>query len=272
MKKLVRTVPKGSIRAMEIGRKPVIQLRAITYNVVDSYGSLWKPGCLTEGVRARMPQLAWGHNWSDPIGRALDYEDDAAAGPALNFYLDDFDAVPRARQAYAQVNSGTIDECSVGFGWDYEFRTPTAEEEQQYPGVREVITKAELDEVSLVLRGAVPGAKVLALRSRSVVPADVAGDIIARFAAGTVDLADALVEMKAAAVDAPTPDAPPSGGEPAPPEGGEPKVEENPGHGESGEPEIPEGGTPEGTDAETADEELEQLLEEADVAASGWLQ
>ena len=71
--------------------------------------------------------------------------------------------IPRARQAYAQVKSGTLRDCSVGFS-HAEKRTPTDDETRTYPGVREVIERATLDEVSLVLRGAVPGAEVVSVR------------------------------------------------------------------------------------------------------------
>jgi hypothetical protein len=56
------------------------------------------------------------------------------------------------------VQSGTIRDCSVGF-WPLDWRSEGEDGEQH-----EVFTRCDLDEVSLVLRGAVPGAEVLASR------------------------------------------------------------------------------------------------------------
>ena len=205
MKKLMRTSPKGGLRAVEINGRPGIALKVLRYGVVDDYGSLWEPNVLRDGLTTRWPQLAWAHDWADVIGRAVS-ADDPGDGPELEFYLDDFDAVPRARQAYAQVQSGTIDDCSVGFAAGYEYREPTAEEKRQYPGVMEIITKAELNEVSLVLRGAVPGAKVLTVRSAPgcVIEAETAGQILAQLQAGALTLKDALQAVEDASVERPT--------------------------------------------------------------------
>lgn len=167
-----RTFRNVEIRAVGDGPngRPVITVKAITPGVVDDYGSVWMPDTFDADTQARVaadpddtPSLAWAHRWHDPIGHGLTYEP-SDAGPALSFELDDFDAVPRAKQADAQVRSKTIRDCSVGFS-DCERRTPTPEDETRWPGCTEVITAARLDEVSLVLRGAVPGAKVLAVRT-----------------------------------------------------------------------------------------------------------
>lgn len=212
---LIRSAPKGSLRAITVGGEPGIQLQILRYNTVDSYGSVWLPGCLTDGLNARLPQLAWGHDWSDVIGRAVSWQD-TASGPVVDFRLDDFDAVPRARQAYAQVQSGTIDDCSIGFAWGYESHRPSAEELQRWPGCTEVMERADTDETSLVLRGAVPGAKVvgyrsrgqrsrlLGLRSPQMIDAESAARILTQFAAdverGEADLFTALEQVKAKAV------------------------------------------------------------------------
>lgn len=143
-----------------------ITLHCIRPNVVDDYGSLWNPHCFDESLLLRMPTLCWSHDWSEPLGRGLSFEP-SDEGPQVKFRMDDFDDVPMARRAFSQVRSGTIDDCSVGFS-NVDRRSPTEEEEKQFPGVKEVIEKADLDEVSLVLKGAVPGAKVLATRSVAI--------------------------------------------------------------------------------------------------------
>lgn len=210
MNRLQRSVPQGGIRAVEVEGRPTIRLQLLRYRVVDSYGSLWMPGCLTAGIRQRLPQLTWGHRWDCTLGRALpDTYEDSEGGPFLDFYLDDFDAVPLARQAYAQVKSGTVDDCSIGFDYNYVWRQPTDEERVQYPGVVEVMLEADLDEVSLVLRGAVPGAKVLAVRSRflgqrmpMMIDAEEAARIITEVKGGHMDLFSALQQVNEASVTA----------------------------------------------------------------------
>jgi HK97 family phage prohead protease len=162
MKRETRAIV-AEVRAVDVDGKPGVTLHCIRPGVVDDYGSLWNPHCFDESLAQRLPTLCWSHQWSEPLGPATGYttSDD---GPTVDFLFSDFDAVPMARRAHAQVVDGTIRDCSVGFS-NTQRRDPTDEERRMYPGVREVIEKATLDEVSLVLAGAVPGAKVLAFRS-----------------------------------------------------------------------------------------------------------
>ncbi len=211
-----RSVPSGSLRATKTevnGEEiPSVTLQMLSYFTVDSYGSLWMPGVLTAGIRRRLPQLAWSHNWDEVIGRALpDTYVDNQIGPQLQFYFNNFDDVPLARRIYSQIKDGTLDECSIGFGWDYIARDPTEEERELYPNVREVMIEAELDEVSIVLRGAVPNAKVVGVRSRErsrilgvrspmMVDAEIASRLLAQVEVGDLSLLDALAQVKSSAV------------------------------------------------------------------------
>jgi HK97 family phage prohead protease len=216
-----RTFHNVEVRAVGTGPngRPLITVQAIRPSVVDDYGSLWMADTFDEDVQGRMakdpddtPALCWSHNWADPIGHGVAYTP-SADGPAVGFELDDFEAVPRAKQADAQVRSKTIRDCSVGF-YGTERRDPTDEEKEQYPGIKEVIYRAQLDEVSLVLRGAVPGAKVLALRSGATVPEDAAFDLAKRVVAGEMTKDEAKVALELLATeDVP---APVVEGEPAP--------------------------------------------------------
>lgn len=193
----------GEIRAVgDDTGTPGVTLRAIRPGVVDDYGSVWMADCFDEALSQRLPALVWAHNWSDPIGRGVDYRT-SSEGPDVIFEFDDFDAVPQARRAYVQTKSGTIRDCSVGFSVPQGGRRdPTPEEVKRWPGVREVIERAELDEVSLVLRGAVPGAKVLAVRSGDQMPVATAGELLAQLAAGSITLEDALRTARESAVPA----------------------------------------------------------------------
>lgn len=156
----------GIIRRASGGRSgdgKTVTLQACPPGVLDDYGSVWKANTFDESLKRRMPVLCWGHDWTRPLGPGIEHQT-TSSGPIVKFRFSDFEAVPEARRAYAQVLDGTITDCSVGFS-NAQRRAPTGAEEQRYPGIQEVIERATLDEVSLVLRGAVPGAKVLAARS-----------------------------------------------------------------------------------------------------------
>ena len=198
-----RAIRGAQIRAVAEGGEHFIDLQIITPNVVDDYGSVWMEDCFDRSLDERMPTLAWAHDWSEPIGRGVSWSREPGEGPVVRFRLDDFDAVPTARRAFAQVQSGTIDDCSVGFS-NTARRDPTEAERQQWPGAREVIESADDDEVSLVLRGAVPGAKVVAYRSgeRAVtVPIDAVTELARKVNAGELTEEDALTALDLLGVD-----------------------------------------------------------------------
>lgn len=178
------------VRATDVDGKPGVTLQAIRPGVVDDYGSLWMPDTFDESLGERLPVLCWAHDWSEPLGPGVGFRtgDD---GPSIDFLFSDFEAVPQARRAHAQVMDRTIRDCSVGF-WGAERRDPTDAERKKHPGIREVIYKANLDEVSLVLRGAVPGAKVLAVRG---VPVDAVIDLARRKVNGEISLEEAKAAL-----------------------------------------------------------------------------
>jgi HK97 family phage prohead protease len=197
-----RIVRNMEIRAAEVDGAPGVTLHCIRPDVVDDYGSVWMADAFDESLAQRMPTLCWAHDWTEPLGPGVDYEtgDD---GPQVRFRFSDFEAVPIARRAHAQVADGTIQDCSVGF-WNAVRRDPTDDEKAKWPGVREVILKAQLDEVSLVLRGAVPGAKVMAVRGAKVA-VDAAVDLAARIAAGEITQEQAKAALDLLANEDPDP-------------------------------------------------------------------
>lgn len=185
------------------------EARAVAYDVVDDYGTRFLPGVFAKSLAERMPVVAWAHSWDEPIGRimAAEERDD---GLYVTGQLSDPDAVPRARQAIAQLADGTITDVSVGF-----WRTADRKGED---GIID-ITEGDLDEVSLVLRGAVPGAKILAVRSGSLdldavvelARKKAAGEITDAEAKAAVDLlAHADAEPAAAVVPSAVPTVPPT--------------------------------------------------------------
>jgi HK97 family phage prohead protease len=180
-----RVLHNLAIRAAEAaGHEHFVVVAPITPDVVDDYGSVWKPDTFDESLNQRLPVLGWAHDWSDPIGRGVEWSP-SSKGPVIRFRFSDFGDVPQARRAWSQVKDGTISDVSVGFSRaPGGTRDPTQSESERMPGAKEIITRAGLDEVSLVLRGAVPGAKVLAVRSRSTIAEEDVMAIAHRVASG----------------------------------------------------------------------------------------
>lgn len=189
----------GEVRATSTEGAHTVALRAIRPGVVDDYGSVWMADAFDETLRERLPVLAWSHNWSEPIGVGLSFTP-TPEGPIVTCRFDDFDAVPRAAQAFHQVSSvpPTIRDCSVGFS-EVQRRDPTDAERAEWPGVVEVITRARMDELSLVLAGAVPGAEVMAVRMANDdahVGREAAAALLAKVATGELTLTEALVSLE----------------------------------------------------------------------------
>jgi hypothetical protein len=207
------------IRAVDGSNGRQFWAMPLAYEVVDDYGTIWTEGVFDASVRERMPTLLYGHDWSDLtniLGRGIDYQD-TREGPRTLFELTDFDSHPHTRQVAAQINEGTMVDMSVGFDrrrWfgpgkgsdgplgvaDVELRGPT--------GVRalERMVEAGWDETSLVVRGAVPGAKVLTgvrtvkVRGATVTMDDVV-ELAKRKAAGEITEAEALEALKMLSTD-----------------------------------------------------------------------
>jgi HK97 family phage prohead protease len=160
--------------------------RAVAYDTTDDYDTRFKPGVFAASLEQRLPVIAWSHDWADPIGRVTDFED-RDDGLYITARLSDPDDVPRARQARSQLADGTLTDVSVGFVRRDAVRAKD--------GIVD-ITVADLDEVSLVLRGAVPGATVTSVRSGAV-DVDAVVEIAKRKAAGelTDDEARAAIEL-----------------------------------------------------------------------------
>lgn len=213
MKREHRT--KVQIRAADVGGKPGVTLHAVRPGVVDDYGSMWSPNAFDESLAQRLPTLTWSHDWSEPLGPATGFRT-SPNGPEIDFVFSDFDAVPMARRAHAQVLDGTILDCSVGFS-DAVRRKPTEEELRAHPKMVEYIERAGLDEVALVLRGAVPGAKVVSVRAGKV-DFDALVEIAKRKVAGelTEEQARAAVELLGGPDDDDEGTAPPPAGDPPP--------------------------------------------------------
>jgi HK97 family phage prohead protease len=179
----------------------------LRYNVIDTYNTRFRPGVFADSLAERLPRIVWAHDWSEPLGRYVDYVDSDSELRLVGEF-DSFDDVPTARRAWAQLKSGTIDQFSVGF-------TRLADEAvspDQVDGARGVvdITRGELEEASLVLVGAVPGTRLVSVRSpEGTVDIDVVVELAKRKAAGLIsdaeaDAAIAMLSTKPTTVEEPT--------------------------------------------------------------------
>lgn len=196
MERETRAHLSQELRAYEENGEHFATMRLITPNVVDDFGSVWDAHTFDEYAKTRLPVLCWSHDWSDPIGKGVEYTP-SDEGPTVKFKFSNFDAVPRARQAFSQIADGTIEDCSVGFS-NTKRRDPTDEEQRQHPDMREFIESSECDETSCVLRGAVPNAKVLSLRSangKREVPEEFVIDLARKVKEGKITKEEAHVAL-----------------------------------------------------------------------------
>ena len=171
--------------------KGKVEIDVCPYNVVDSYQTRWMPGVFNESIEKRSPPMCFGHSWLDPIGHMVDHDDNPKRLHAL-YQLDNFDDVPRARQVYSQIRSGTLTDTSFGFE-----RVSGGEDEPDDDGVVN-FRKSNLQEVSPVLIGAVPGARPTGTRQVS------AGEVLGlarQLEGGEISLDEALTAITRAAVD-----------------------------------------------------------------------
>lgn len=205
-----RTIHHVEVRAVNdtLGE---VELLALRYKVEDDYGTLFRPGAFTKELEQRLPQFCNNHDWSDVLGRAIDFTDSPTD---LRFLVRMTDmSIPECRRAYLELKNGVIDECSIGF-------ERFADREEK--GVGTWIEEGRIYEVSKVLLGAVPGTQILDVRSAAgresrerihvrtgaagtvlTVDAEDVARILTRFAAGELDLHEALGEVKAQAVATP---------------------------------------------------------------------
>jgi HK97 family phage prohead protease len=196
-----RVVP-AQVRATPDGVEGRFVATVLRYNVVDDYDTVFLPGVFDGSLARRMPRIVWAHDWAEPLGRwtGRELSDDSVL--RLVGEMDDFDAVPQARRAWAQMQSGTIDQFSVGFM--PEEAQPVIVESREVLG----FTRGRLDEVSLVLVGAVPGTELLSMRAgrilvrepgTAVLDVEAAGGLLHALAGGEITLAEALATAQAQA-------------------------------------------------------------------------
>lgn len=194
-----RGTVRGEIRAVGTEGIGTFEVLAVAYDVVDDYNTRFRKGVFNEGLAERLPQITWGHDWLDTLGRATGWREDDTGlwvKARLDMRRDPETKAPYNPQAYRawdamQPPDGggqpTLEDVSVGF-----WRTADQLAED---GVTDII-KGDLDEIGVVLRGAVPGARVLAgsvrsRRSGEMVDMDAVVAIAKKKSAGEITEAEA---------------------------------------------------------------------------------
>lgn len=179
---------------------------AVRYNVVDDYGTLWLPGVFDEALAQRMPTVLYGHDWSTldhVLGSGIDFRQTPAdVGPPGVDVLVEFadpELIPASRLAMALLSpsatsrGAVLEDVSVGFERREWLRRDKLTPEQLAEGAEEAMVRAGMDELSLVVRGAVPGAQVRG--RRGVVDLDAVVEIAKRKAAGELSDAEAQAAL-----------------------------------------------------------------------------
>lgn len=188
---------------------PGFTARMVPYGVPDSYRTSWKQGVFGPALEKRAAAghatpVVWNHDPGDPVGQIVNYRDEPDAFYA-DVEFDDLDAVPRAKQAHAQLRANAKTGKPTMGQFSFAFVRGEEEEDPQHRGVMLQTEVREVHEFSIVLNGAVPGTGPTAVRSAGVagkVDARAAADLVARMASGQLDLTDALVELRSAAAPA----------------------------------------------------------------------
>lgn len=146
----------GAVHDVDDGRHEVVV--EFPHDVLDSYNTSWRAGCFTDSLRESLPPLVWNHDLSDLIGRAYKYEADGQR-TRLFTKFSDFDAVPRARQVFAQIRDGDVP------GFSFHFRSGQTRPHPTQRNAREFI-KARMIEHSAVTAPSIPGAVAVGIRSQ----------------------------------------------------------------------------------------------------------
>lgn len=144
----------GAVQDVDERQREV--LVEIPWEVLDSYRTDFARGCFDDYLNARLPVMCYQHMKHEPIGRVREWNKGARANHFVARFSD-FDAVPRARQAFVQIRDGDLTDFS--FYYDQATAIP-------HPNTRGAIrfTKARMPEISPVTVGAIPGAKATGVR------------------------------------------------------------------------------------------------------------
>ena len=154
-----RVAPEGGVRDIDESKRQV--LVSYPWEVIDSYDSDFSRDCFDDELRTALPISVWQHDRKEPIGRAFEWQKTNRANE-LVVRFSNFEAVPRARQAFTQIKDGELTDWSYGFDRGKSVPHPSGERGQ----IR--FMKARMAEISPVSVGSIPGAVTVGFRSVDV--------------------------------------------------------------------------------------------------------
>tara|TARA_R110002020_G_scaffold122857_4_gene278778 strand:+ start:1305 stop:1946 length:642 start_codon:yes stop_codon:yes gene_type:complete len=166
---IVRKISKAEATTIDAA-EGIVEAFVNTMGVVDYDGEIIEIDAFSDSILKGGQTVAWFHDQSTPVGKVLDaspipYGDDEETGmtmgrlkAVMQFNMN----TQRGREAFADVQFGSVKEWSVGF------RSLSDEIEMLADGTKARVIKA-LDwvEVSPVLRGASPNTQTITSKSAS---------------------------------------------------------------------------------------------------------
>lgn len=132
----------------------IVEAYVSVFNNVDAYGDVIEQGAFAKSLKKKLPKGVWMHNWDEPIAKTLEAREDPH-GLYIKGQL--ILEVEKAREAYALMKNGVIDEFSIGFYIN----------DQEYDEVNNVrrIKEITLIEWSPVLAGANPDTELISVKA-----------------------------------------------------------------------------------------------------------
>lgn len=139
------------------------------HEVLDSYRTDWARGCFDESLAKRLPPMVFNHNADLMIGAGVRHESLGDRTRIVGRFAD-FDAVPKAREAFALARDKMIP------GWSYHYRNGRSVPHPTTRGARR-FTKADMLEFGPVTFPSIPGAQTAGLRQDQLPGAAVVGQV-----------------------------------------------------------------------------------------------
>lgn len=136
---------------------------AAVFGNKDKAGDILIKGCFSKSIQDRGPESAandkiivlWMHDMNEPIGRlTVLYEDDKGL-----YFEAPIDDVPRGNQAIKQLESGTLNQFSIGYQYVWENCEYDAEKDAF------MVKEVKLHEISVVSIGCNGETEYLGLKS-----------------------------------------------------------------------------------------------------------
>ncbi len=122
--------------------KGIVEAYVSIFDNVDNAGDVIVKGAFEKTLQEKLPKVVWAHRWHEIIGKVTDaVEDKKGLLVTMKFTLD----VQRAREAYALIKDGSVDEFSIGY---YVIEKEVRDEDGA-----NILKELKLFEVSLVLAG-----------------------------------------------------------------------------------------------------------------------